>query len=234
MVDIVTEAILILAIAAFAVALISFGFVHLILRDIRLVDKSLDVVSVVQEFGRRSKRLEQELVDQKVRLEVMQLRLSKTYNAENMFLKQTRVDEGTLSYTPVDRGALRLDNGSNKNYGVTVPPDTTDESRTRMLSTRQVTRKKEGLLSDFVVNAKPNISTLDHAAGKTELEVLRMVVDGNGNMTAKEVQSRIRRSREHTARMMNFLYRQGLVDRDPTVRPFAYSITQKGREKLGS
>ncbi|HVB12261.1 MAG TPA: hypothetical protein VNE86_03950, partial [Nitrososphaerales archaeon] len=62
----------------------------------------------------------------------------------------------------------------------------------------------------------------------------RLVFEGRGKITAKDIQQRIGRTREHTARMMNGLFQEGLVDRDISVRPFAYSITQKGRDLLNS
>ena len=78
-------------------------------------------------------------------------------------------------------------------------------------------------------NAKPE---LDKKLGTTEVEALRLVFEGRGKVSAKEIQQRIGRTREHTARMMNALYHDGLVSRDVTARPFSYSITEKGRDVL--
>lgn len=68
----------------------------------------------------------------------------------------------------------------------------------------------------------------------TEHEALRLVLEGKGKITAKDIQQRIGRTREHTARMMNGLFQEGLVERNIAVRPFTYSITQKGTEALSS
>ena len=75
---------------------------------------------------------------------------------------------------------------------------------------------------------------IDRRSGSTEREALRLVFEGRGKTTAKDIQQKIGRTREHTARMMNSLFQEGLVERDVTVRPFAYSITQKGRDLLNS
>ncbi len=78
-------------------------------------------------------------------------------------------------------------------------------------------------------NSRPD---LDKKLGTAEIEALRLVFEGRGKMSAKEIQQRIGRTREHTARMMNALYHDGLVSRDVTSRPFSYSITEKGRDVL--
>jgi CRP-like cAMP-binding protein len=75
---------------------------------------------------------------------------------------------------------------------------------------------------------------VEKRSGGTEREALRLVFEGRGKTTAKDIQQKIGRTREHTARMMNSLFHEGLVDRDITIRPFAYSITQKGRDLLNS
>ena len=53
-------------------------------------------------------------------------------------------------------------------------------------------------------------------------------------MTSRDIQMTLGRSREHTSRLMNRLYKDGLVDRNTSSKPFSYIITEKGREKIGS
>jgi CRP-like cAMP-binding protein len=50
--------------------------------------------------------------------------------------------------------------------------------------------------------------------------------------TSREVQLAIGRSREHTARLMKKLSASGLVDRDSSTKPFRYTVTDSGRERL--
>ena len=42
------------------------------------------------------------------------------------------------------------------------------------------------------------------------------------------------RSREHVSRLMKKLFRDGYVDRNTASRPYAYMITEKGRERISS
>jgi len=51
-------------------------------------------------------------------------------------------------------------------------------------------------------------------------------------MTSRDIQMTLGRSREHTSRLMNRLYKDGLVDRNTSSKPFSYIITEKGREKI--
>ena len=50
--------------------------------------------------------------------------------------------------------------------------------------------------------------------------------------TAREVQQSIGRSREHTSRLMKKLAGSQLVARDTSTKPFKYTITDLGRERL--
>jgi len=52
-------------------------------------------------------------------------------------------------------------------------------------------------------------------------------------MTSRDIQITIGRSREHTSRMMNKIYKDGYVQRNINSKPYTYSITEKGRSKLG-
>ena len=61
---------------------------------------------------------------------------------------------------------------------------------------------------------------------RSEIQALKFVLEsGAKGKSAREIQVRIGRSREHTARMMNALFKKGLVERNNEVRPFSYKIT---------
>jgi len=53
-------------------------------------------------------------------------------------------------------------------------------------------------------------------------------------MTSRDIQITIGRSREHTSRLMKRLFEEGYVQRNNKVRPFTYQITEKGKAKLGN
>jgi len=64
----------------------------------------------------------------------------------------------------------------------------------------------------------------------TELSVLEML-SLQGSKTAPEIQSNIKLSREHTARLMKKLYEDGYLERDTGKIPFKYSV-KKEMDKL--
>jgi hypothetical protein len=51
-------------------------------------------------------------------------------------------------------------------------------------------------------------------------------------LTSREIQRRIRKSREHTSRLLKKLYSENFVMRDESTRPFKYKITNEGRKQL--
>jgi predicted transcriptional regulator len=53
-------------------------------------------------------------------------------------------------------------------------------------------------------------------------------------MTSRDIQITIGRSREHTSRLMKRLFEEGYVQRNNKTKPFTYQITEKGKVKVGS
>ena len=52
-------------------------------------------------------------------------------------------------------------------------------------------------------------------------------------MTSRDIQITLGKSREHISRTMKKLFEDGYVERNIRTKPYSYSITQKGRQKLG-
>ena len=67
--------------------------------------------------------------------------------------------------------------------------------------------------------------------GDVVSHVLRLITDKS--MTSRDIQITIGRTREHTSRLMKKLFEDGFVVRNTNTKPYTYSITGKGREKLG-
>jgi len=67
-------------------------------------------------------------------------------------------------------------------------------------------------------------------ADDTEMEIIRLLA--SGTMSSMEVKAAIKKSREHTARLMKALFDKGLVTRDDSARPFVYQLTEKGKGYL--
>ena len=61
--------------------------------------------------------------------------------------------------------------------------------------------------------------------------VLGLITDKS--MTSRDIQLTLGRSREHISRIMKKLYVDGFVERSMQTKPFSYSITEKGRQRIG-
>jgi hypothetical protein len=60
--------------------------------------------------------------------------------------------------------------------------------------------------------------------------VLQLVIERP--MTSRDIQIAIGRTREHTSRMLKKLFEGGFVERDMSIKPFIYKITEKGLSKI--
>lgn len=170
-------------------------------------DSQVEVSAIVSEFGQRLRRLEENLVDQKVKLEVAQLRFQRSGVPVQLYPREK------------------------SKFGSLQPAISSE------FQTMQSPSDQQGPVSSAIEEGgwfpEPSVES-DRRPRSTEHEALRLVVEGKGKMTARGIQERIGRTREHAARMMNGLFQEGLVERDISVRPFTYSITQKGLEALSS
>jgi len=62
--------------------------------------------------------------------------------------------------------------------------------------------------------------------------VLKKITEGP--MTSRDIEVMFGKSREHVSRLMKKLFEGGFVARDKSARPYRYTITDKGRERIGS
>ena len=56
----------------------------------------------------------------------------------------------------------------------------------------------------------------------------------NKAMTSHDIQITLKKSREHTSRLMKKLFEEGFVQRNTESKPYTYSITKKGISKVES
>ncbi len=75
----------------------------------------------------------------------------------------------------------------------------------------------------------PRMPNLDH--NNATDYVLRLIT--NKAMTSRDIQITLKRTREHTSRLMKKLYEDGYVKRNTESKPYTYSISEKGKEKIG-
>ena len=74
----------------------------------------------------------------------------------------------------------------------------------------------------------PSIPSIDHT-NPTDY-VLQLIT--NKTMTSRDIQITLKRSREHTSRLMKKLFDGGYVQRNIETKPYTYSITEKGKAKV--
>jgi DNA-binding MarR family transcriptional regulator len=174
---------------------------------IKSVDRDLDAGALVQEFSQRLRRLEERLVDQKVRFEILELRQQKQQNdvvpnRSMMLMSETPSLLMTKSVEPSLFGRSMY--------------ETSEKSESELQKPLSESRRSDS-------------ATLV----RSEIEALRFVLEsGTKGATARDIQEKIGRSREHTARMMNALFKKGLVERNSETRPFSYRITENGKRAI--
>ncbi len=95
-------------------------------------------------------------------------------------------------------------------------------------STKEVVVVKEPEVSVEKPVSVPNIPGIEHVS-PTDY-VLSLIT--NKAMTSRDIQITIKRSREHTSRLMKKLFESGLVQRNTETKPYTYSITEKGKSKV--
>ncbi len=74
----------------------------------------------------------------------------------------------------------------------------------------------------------PNIPSIENT-NPTDY-VLQLIT--NKTMTSRDIQITLKRSREHTSRLMKKLFDDGYVQRNIETKPYTYSITEKGKAKV--
>ena len=90
----------------------------------------------------------------------------------------------------------------------------------------------EPVVQGEVVPNKPQITSrmpnLDH--NNAIDYVLRLIT--TKAMTSRDIQITLKRSREHTSRLMKKLFEDGYVKRNTDSKPYTYLISEKGKEKI--
>ncbi|MFM9875453.1 MAG: MarR family transcriptional regulator [Nitrosarchaeum sp.] len=88
---------------------------------------------------------------------------------------------------------------------------------------------KVEILNDKEVISIQRMPNLDHSNAIDY--VLHLIT--NKAMTSRDIQITLKRSREHTSRLMKKLFEDAYVTRNTTTKPYSYSITVKGKQKIG-
>ena len=76
---------------------------------------------------------------------------------------------------------------------------------------------------------QPSVPSLDH---NNPIDyVLHLIT--KQPMTSRDIQITLKKSREHTSRLMKKLFDDGYVERNTDSKPYRYFISEKGKEKIG-
>ena len=92
----------------------------------------------------------------------------------------------------------------------------------------EVVKEPEIILEKQI--STPNLSNIEPVSPVDY--VLQLIT--NKDMTSRDIQITIKRSREHTSRLMKKLFESGLVERNTETKPYSYSITEKGKGKINN
>ncbi len=102
----------------------------------------------------------------------------------------------------------------------------------------KITKKEEKPTTDEPTSTKKPIETRHVEPEPVEIEqkditnyVLSLITQKP--MTSRDIQITLKRSREHTSRLLKKLYDDGLVTRNTESKPYTYSISYKGKERIG-
>ena len=104
----------------------------------------------------------------------------------------------------------------------------------KLVETKEPEKEIEVIKEPEVVLEKqvstPNLSNIEPVSPVDY--VLQLIT--NKAMTSRDIQITTKRSREHTSRLMKKLFESCLVQRNTETKPYSYSITEKGKEKINS
>jgi len=98
-------------------------------------------------------------------------------------------------------------------------------------SVEHASNKNEGIHHGVVVTSPQEQRAPNMGYQNATDYVLKLIT--SKSMTSRDIQITLGRSREHTSRLMKKLFEDGYVKRNTSSKPYTYSITNKGKEKLG-
>lgn len=183
------ELLLGLGVVTIAVAVLLY-YGNAVRRVLREEREAADIIKdIVRELSSRIAKVEKEMTERYVRLEVAELRLSR------LELSQVHPSKG-IQQTVVTQEIRGARTAVPKVLSVPISPA---EARVESLSPTEV----------------------------RVLDLLRA-----GNMTPREMQDKLGRSREHTSRLLKDLHERGYLLREEKKKPYNYSLSARGQRAL--
>ena len=147
--------------------------------------------------------------------------------------RQNKVDSQRLEFyerqlidMKIKLDAIEIENLDNS-YHTTSPGIESDvKERSRDMPT-----SNPNIVKPTPKPVEPRRRTPNMGFGDVIETVLGLITDKS--MTSRDIQVTLGRSREHISRTMKKLYVDGFVERNMQTKPFSYSITEKGRQRIG-
>ena len=97
----------------------------------------------------------------------------------------------------------------------------------QLINIEEKTKNTEPLKNDMIIEDKTSPIELTD----TEKQIIQFLLN-EGSKAAPEVEKKIEKTREHTARLMKKLWQEGFIERDTHRIPFIYRVNDKLKEEL--
>jgi predicted transcriptional regulator len=196
---------MIFAVISFTVGAVSMIMYNILKKMFRVSNLCTDkdiIDAIVAEYTYRLKNLEKTIAELRVKTDTMEMRISQQPASQTPFITSTSVT--------TDLGKEASQHQSQVEY-----PPTSSVSETGVI---------------MQLSALPATKTNGDVYNNTMDYILKLLIERP--RTSREIQHAIRRTREHTSRLMKKLYQANLVSRDNNSKPFKYSISDAGRIQL--
>lgn len=107
-----------------------------------------------------------------------------------------------------------------------------EQMKTKLASIPQNQRQQRGAITRNQPQASLTDENIFSSLTPTEREIIEILAR-EGPKAAPDLGQRLKKSREHIARLMKKLYFEGYVDRESNRSPFKYTLNDKVRSGLG-
>jgi hypothetical protein len=110
----------------------------------------------------------------------------------------------------------------------TPSPVTSEEKPSDVIVQKSIMQQPESQQESRVSQPPAKVVRPD----ETQLTAIKLL--DNSSMNTRQLTDALKKSREHTARIMKGLFELGLVSRNDSTKPFVYQLTAEGRHYLSS
>ena len=213
-----------LAFLAGLVSLFAFFWLRTVSRDAELKTKSGGVTG-----AERLEYYEKQLVDMRIRLDALEMMgVGKESDSSQGSVQQTA---GIIMPPKLVEGLERLMLAQEHvSYGEPAKEDATKvATKEHDISQAPDTEKHDVISAEKEIKSTPKIV---HSSYPNPIDqVLHLIT--TDITTSRDIQITMKKSREHTSRLLKKMYEDGYLYRSEDTRPYTYGITAKGKERLG-